>query len=178
MNVKDLLLDSMESVTDWTATTSSTTNLAVSTTRMTGTYSVEFDKKSDTEVDAGAYGSLSEGKLNLDQRWAVRPYDRVVWTLYVSSTADIDYAYVKLGTAVSGAAMSNYNEYRVADSLLIAGWNICDVPVGDAYLGGTGWNPSAVDGVEVGVALDAGDDTLADIKVDRIEIVRGGFSRA
>jgi len=148
---------------NWTALGNDTDNLAASTTRLFGASSLEFDKvdgAGNTKL-AGAYKTIS---LNLTEE-NIQPIDYIVWSVYVSATTDVDYALIRLGSDGT-----NYYEWRFADTSMSAGWSLCYAQIGTAILGGTGWAPAAVEHLEVGVAFDAQDDTLADIKVDRVVI--------
>lgn len=163
---RHLVFDNMDSSTGWTAFNSDTTNVAASSCRIFGTYSMEFDKAN------GAANTTSAIIYKTDtSNWAttnlsdeeIRMTDRVMWSLYVSDLTNISLTFLRLGVDAS-----NYIEWRVADSLLIAGWNACDVALGKAYLGGTGWDPSAIAYAAVGVTFDGETNALADIKVDQI----------
>jgi len=169
-----IVIDEMEGgATDWTALDADTLNTAASTTSFFGTNCLEFDASDGAAnaTEAGAYRSISPALDLMEQD--VQPHDRLVWLCYVSSLTDVAYAFVRLGESAS-----NYLEWRVLDTALQAGWNCCDVALGDAYLGGTGWDPSGIDYMAVGVSLDAQDNALADIKVDRVAIHPASLTRA
>ena len=157
-----LIIDNMDSATGWAALGNDTTNLAASSVRLSGRYSLEFDKANGAAntVYAGAAKSISPIDIEFD---TVMPHDRVCWSVYLSSLTNVANVFLRLGSSAS-----NYLEWRVADTTLIAGWNVCDVAIGNAYLGGTGWNPNSVSYIAVGVTFDAEANELAGIKVDRV----------
>jgi hypothetical protein len=108
-----LHLESFEAVADWTVFGNDTDNLAVSTTRIEGTNSIEFDKVdglANTTI-AGCYRTVSGITL---KEW--HAHDKIVWHVYVSATTNVASAFIRLGTSAT-----NYAEWRFADSSLTAG---------------------------------------------------------
>ena len=158
-------LEFFETVGDFTVANADVTTLAKSTQQFQGTNCISFAKTSDSanSTYAGAYKTFDTA-LNLTENM-ILPTDRIVWSVYVSATTDIANAYIRLGESTT-----NYLEWRFADTTMIAGWNYCYQNIGQAYLGGTGWDPADVNYIEAGVILDAQDDTLAGILVDHAYI--------
>jgi len=166
-----LKLDDMRDASAWTALTNDTTGLAASAVRLTGKYSLEFDKVDGAAngVTTGAYRTLDE---NLSQE-LIQIHDVVAFAIYCSAVTNIASAHVKIGTDAS-----NHYVFSVADSTLnAAGWSLCSVAVGDAALVGTGWDPSAITYLEVGAIVDAQDDALANIKFDCVQISAAPYTR-
>lgn len=168
----DRIIDRCESVTDplYTELGDETDNLEVAAARsVAGQYAIEFDKVDGTATtkSAGAYREYDPA-LNLDKERLGGGW--ITWKLYVSSVADIDYAWLCLGDD-----STNYVEYRVPDTRLEAGVNnLCAVPMhAYAAVGGTGCNFSDIGYMSWGVAFDAEDDALANMAIDEISIWPG-----
>ncbi len=158
------VIDNMGDYTEYTALSNDTTGLAESAVRVTGAKSLEFDK-----VDGAANGATAAAyrtvALNLEED-GLLIYDKIAWSVYCSTVADVASCYVKLGSSAS-----NNLQWTVADSAMSAGWSLCEGEVGSATLNGTGWDPSNITYMEVGVTLDAQNDTLANIKFDSVAAV-------
>lgn len=157
-----VILDGCETATGWTVLGNDTDNLAASTTRVQGDYSLEFDKV-DGDANkkyAGAYKTLT---IDHDVE-PIKPTDQIMWWLYVSATTDVNYAFLRLGTDAS-----NYGEFRYADSSITAeAWTRCSAEVWEYYPTGTTIDWSNLDYLVLGVMFDAAGDTLEDIKVDAV----------
>ena len=170
-----IVLDRFESVADWTVIGNDTDNLAVSTTLPPfGAYSVEFDKVNGAgnTIFAGAYRAFSPA-LDLKNE-DIQPFDRIMWSFHASVLTDIVYAFVHLGSSAS-----NYNEWRyLVASMTAARWNTCYAEIGDAYVGGLGWDWGNVAYAEFGVAFSAQDKTLADMRVSRLLLQPVDISKA
>jgi hypothetical protein len=166
----DRIIDRCQSVTSplYTILGDETENLAVKARPVSGEYAIEFDKADATETtkSAGAYREY-DPPLDLDGDRLGGGY--ITWKLYVSSVADIDYAWIRLGED-----SSNYNEYRFPDSRIEPGrYTFCSVPLWDFTLKGTGCDFAGVDYMAWGVAFDGEDDALADMCVAEISIWPG-----
>jgi len=174
-----LVIDDMNpdvAATGWTALGNDTTGLLGSTTRLFDEHSLEFDKVNGAAgtVYAGAYKTIGSTKdVDLEQQ-DIEPWDKVTFSCYLGAITAVANVFVRIGTD-----SSNYLEFSVADSTLqTAGWNFCDVAVGDAILGGTGWDPSNLTYLMVGVEFDAESDTLANIRFERVAVVPVTLTRA
>lgn len=158
-------IDRMDSATPWTVLGNDTVNLASSTVKILGKYSLEFDKTNGAanSTIAGAYRAID---LNLDAEGA-QPHDKLQWCIYLSALTNVANCFIKIGTDAS-----NNNQYLVADTSLRTGWTLCTAVLAEPYaVNGTGWDPLNITYLQVGVTFDAETDALADIKVDSIMLV-------
>ena len=165
MLTKLKVIDPLNSVTGMTVLGNDTDNLAVSTHAIYGAECVEFDKvdgAANTKV-AGFYKTID---VNLKEE-EFEAWDKLTWSYYVSATTNIDYMYVQLGST-----NANYAEWRFADtSMTTSRWDLAEVEIGDIYSNGTGWDPSNIDYLEMGVVFDAEGNTLADMRVEKLQVV-------
>lgn len=169
------VIQECDTVADWTALGNDTTNLAVSDVGLFQTSMLEFDKANGAANSkiAGASATVTSFPARL-----FRETDRIVSSVYVSATTDVDYALVRLGLD-----STNYFEWRYADTSLTAGRHTTiSVALGDCYVGGDGWTYAEPDiaslYVAVGVAFDAEDDTLSSIRFGKIWIDKTVLTKA
>jgi hypothetical protein len=158
-------IDRMDDYTAYTILGDETANLAASALRITGKYSLEFDKAdaSETTKIAGAYRALS---LNLDED-GIQLYDKIIWSIYASALTNIASCFVKLGTDAS-----NNLQWTVEDSSMTAGWTLCTGVIGaPSAINGNGWDPTNITYMQLGVLFDAQDNALEDIKIDSVALV-------
>jgi len=158
------VIDACEATTGWTALGNDTTGLDTDLDHVLGAKSLEFDK-----VDGAAntiFGGIQKTISSVDLSFLVENGGAFGYSLNVSATTDIAYCFLRLGTD-----SSNYNEWRVADADLSAGWNSvrfnADVPA-TAGATGNGWDATAVTYLALGCAFDLETDTLADLRVDHV----------
>ena len=157
-----------DTATGWTALSNDTITIAAVDTHILGTHSIEFDKVdgADNEKFAGCSCTVAADASRF------MPSDVIECAIYVSSNVDVDYAFIRMGTDVS-----NYTEWRLADASLTDGagghWSTVSIPIDGCELTvtGTGWDPSAITYLSVGVMFDLETDALADIKFDHVYIV-------
>lgn len=160
------LLDSCDATTDWAALNSDTTGLATSTDHVQGVASLEFDK-----VDGAAntvYGGIDKTLTAIDIGQYMANGGFIFMSLNVSSLADIEYCFIRLGTD-----SSNYSEWRADDDDLTTGWQQISYPFylpSSAGSTGDGINPGSVTYIAVGCAFDNESDTLANIRVDNLAV--------
>lgn len=162
-----LHIDECEATVGWSVLGNDTGSFATTTNHTWGANALEFDKadSGDDTVFAGIQKTLSSVDFNAYEKGG----GFFLWNLYISTIADIDYAFLRLGTD-----SSNYNEFRVAGTDLSIGWNPIRMPVfHPSSVVGNGWDSSDIDYVVVGVAFDDEADTLTDIAVDHISINTG-----
>lgn len=159
----DTPLDRCNATTNWTVLNADVTTLATSTNCLSGSASVSF-AKTDGAANSTVAGVYND-TISTDVLKDVSPQDELAWYLYVSSIADIAYAFLRIGTDGS-----NYIEYRYDDSdLEAATWNRCHKPIWrPSDLQGTFCDWGAVKYLAVGVVMDAQDDALAGILVGQI----------
>jgi len=158
-------IDKMYDSSVWTALSDDTTNLASSALRITGKYSLEFDKANGS-ANGTIAGASRAVKLNTETD-GMQLFDKVVFAIYLSALTDVASCHIKLGTDAS-----NNMQWTIADTALNTGWTVCDAVVGEpSAMNGTGWDPTNITYMEVGVTFDAQDDILADIKVDSVALV-------
>ena len=158
------VIDACEATTGWTALGNDTTGLDTDLDHVLGAKSLEFDK-----VDGAAntvFGGVQRAITSLDVSFLVENSGSFGYSLNVSATTDIAYCFLRLGTDGS-----NYNEWRIDDSDLSAGWNSlrfnADAPSSAGALG-AGWNPSIVLYLALGCSFDLETSTLAALRVDHI----------
>lgn len=158
------VIDACEATTGWTALGNDTTGLDTDLDHVLGAKSLEFDK-----VDGAAntvFGGIQKTISSVDLSSLVENGGAFGYSLNVGATTDIAYCFLRLGTDAS-----NYNEWRVADAGLSAGWNSlrfnADVPSG-AGATGNGWNAAVVTYLALGCAFDLETSTLADLRVDHV----------
>jgi hypothetical protein len=163
-------IDNMDDYSVYTVLGNDTTNLAASAKRLTGSYSLEFDKVDGAagKTYAGAYRTIS---LNLTKE-LLQIHDMLSFAVYISDLTNVASAYVKLGDDAT-----NNLEFNVADTALAAGWKLCGVSVGNATMNGTGWNPANIVYMEVGVNFDGEANALADLKFDSVIMTAANYTR-
>ena len=117
----------------------------------------------DNTVFAAIFQTYTKAK-KMD--WYVENGGSFGYSLNVSSIADINYCFIRLGTSVG-----HYNEWRVPDTSLTTGWQRLKFNATSPNTTGStgnGWNSEAVLYVVIGCAFDAQDDTLADLRFDHV----------
>jgi hypothetical protein len=155
-------LDNFDSATGWAAFNTDCTTVAASTVRMTGTGSMSFAKVNGAANTVFAIiDKTVEAGVNLPEHFFME--DRIGGEFYISDLTNVAYALIRLGST-----SANYVEWRFADTGLIAGWNVQSTQIGDAYLGGTGWVPSLITYIAVGVAFDLETHALAGLLWDSV----------
>jgi len=159
----DAPIDRCDATAEWTVLNADVTTLATSTNCLGGSASVSFAKTDGAanSTVAGIYNDNISTAILKD----VSPQDELAWYIYVSSKADIAYAFLRIGTDAT-----NYIEYRYDDSdLEAATWNRCHKPIWrPSDLQGTFCDWAAVTYLAVGVVMDAQDDALAGILCGQI----------
>ena len=167
-------LDEMDTTAGWAALGNDTLNLATTTNHLTGTNALTFDKVDGAAntVIAGidkTITSVNMGELDL--------HDIVQTVCFLSSIDNVDYVFVRIGTD-----STNYNEWRVPDTELVAGdFVILGLPVGAASKTGATGNGVRWDDIKyiaVGVAFDAQNNTLSGIIFDQLGIFTGSHTTA
>lgn len=163
------LIDNCEATTGWTALSNDTTGIATDLDHVAGKNSLEADA-----VD-GAAGATAKGiqktLVSMNLKSYVSNGGYISYSIYLSATTDIAYCFVRLGTS-----SSHYNEWITDDDSLAAGWNYVRHTAYEPYSAGNtgnGVNWLKVKYVAIGCEFDAQDDTLADMRFDNIEAIRG-----
>jgi hypothetical protein len=157
------ILEHCNTTTGWTVINDDTANLTTDLNHVYGTASLEFDKVNgagDT-VFCGVQKTLDR-ELNAND-YLTDGGGFVLWSMYFSSIAQLDYAWIRLGSD-----SSNYNEWRVQDDALTgAAWNNMRAPLSkpDATAG-NGWDSLSVWYIAIGAAFDVQNQTLSDIYAD------------
>jgi hypothetical protein len=156
--------DSMNATTGWTVLGNDTTNLATTTIHAMGTAALTFDK---ADGAANTVFSAIQKTLSSVDLGSTSPHDILQTVCYTSDTTNISYAFVRLGTD-----SSNYSEWRIDGTALTSGeMETLAFSLGDTSHGGstgTGWDPSAVTYVCIGMAFATETDTLTGIIFDEI----------
>lgn len=162
-----LHIDECEATTGWSVLGNDTINLATTTNHTWGTNALEFDK-----VDGAAntiFAGIQKTLTSIDMNAYEKGGGFFLWNLYISTTANIAYTFLRVGTD-----NSNYNEFRISVDSLAAGWNPMRMPVFyPSTVVGTGWNSAAITYISTGVAFDDEANTLADIAIDHISVNTG-----
>ncbi len=162
----DTILDAMNATAGWAVLGDDTTNLATTTNHVHGTNALEFDKANGTDntIFAGIEKTISSVDITDHSNHGV-----VQVPFYVSSTAQVAYIFVRIGTD-----SSNYNEWRIDDDDITGGaWEPGAININFPDVNGStgnGWNPAAVTYIAVGVAFDNQINTLEDIRFDEIAV--------
>ena len=170
------MLDSCESLSDpdWSVLGDDTTNPGYDLVPVMGKRTMKFDKANggDDTVHAGMsreFVSLDLGNVTL--------LDEIAWFLKVSAKTAIAYTWIRMGTD-----SSNYVEWRYDDSDLLTDgeYTFCHVPLyAHAAASASGaTNFKDIKYLAAGVAFDAQTDTLSDIALGGICIVRAEGSAA
>lgn len=159
-----VVIDALSATSGWAALGNDTLNLATTKNHIVGTDALTFDK---VDGDANTvFAGIEKTVTSLDFG-NVSPHDIIQNVVFLSSTAVVDYVFVRLGTD-----SSNYNEWRIsADDLTTNEFNSLVYNLGDASQAGSagnGWNPSAVTYAVVGVAFDTETDELSGIIFDQL----------
>jgi len=160
MRNSHLIVDDFGDDTGWAAFGNDTTGVIEYATPRFGSICMEFDKVDGADDDT--FAGLAKTLTSLDlSKEGLRTTDRVTWLCFCSVLTNVASCFVRLGTD-----SSNYLEWRVADTAMIAGWTACDVAFGEAYMTGTGCQLEDIDYIACGVNFDAAGNTLANIKFD------------
>jgi len=160
-------IGNFESIMPWTALSNDTTGIAVDKAHILGTLSLEFDKVdgTDNKKYAGVTGTIA----SLDVSRFVAQ-DMLVGALYLSTLADVDYAFIRLGTDGS-----HYNEWRIGVASIAPGiWQMFSKTLAETGIAitGDGWDTAAIVYIVAGVMFGVETDTLADIRFDHLAIER------
>ena len=164
-----LSVDDCDSATGWSEINNDTDNLTTSTNHVWKTGSLSFDK-----IDGAGDSTIAGIEKTLGASVSVNKFIEegggfALGSVYVSSVADVDYIWFRMGTD-----NSNYNEWRVDSEVASIGWNnfrgALTAPNSSV---GNGWNTGAVSYVAIGVSMNAEDDTLAEILVDSLFLNSG-----
>jgi hypothetical protein len=157
------IFDNLNVTTGWAAFGNDTLNLATTTIHSIGTAALTFDK-----VDGAAntvFAGIEKTITSVDLG-DISPHDILQTMVYVSSIADINYVFCRVGTD-----SSNYNEWRIDGENLTSGtFDVLAFVLGDtSHAGstGAGWDPSAVTYIALGIAFDAQNNTLSGIIFDQ-----------
>ena len=154
---------------NWTALNAATANLGVEAGGECGRAVLTFDKAaSGTLAAAGAYKLLTT-KQALHAGGGSPQNQYVCWVFQASALTDIASVTLRLGTSAS-----HYNEWTVADTALTAGGCVCQVRRGNCARTGNGCNYSEITYIAVTVNFDAVGNTLANMQVERIELLDAG----
>lgn len=166
------VITTFDAVTGWTVLGNDTLNLAAQTNHCIGTGSLQFDK-----VNGAANTKLAGIQKTITSLDLSRfgPDDEIQGSFIVTSKAAVDYAFVRLGTDGS-----NYNEWQFDDAgITINIWQDFHVAISSTVVAvtGTGWVPTAVAYVLVGVAFTLETDALAAIVWNNLRIVSSRHTR-
>ncbi|KXH75404.1 MAG: hypothetical protein AM326_03370 [Candidatus Thorarchaeota archaeon SMTZ-45] len=163
------VLHNCDSKADWTALSNDTTGIDEDLDHVEGAKSLEFDKVDGT--DNTKLGGIQKTITSVDISHYMENNGFIMVSLNVSATTDIDYCFIRLGTDGS-----NYNEWRVDDDALSAGWQqirFAFYAPSTAGNLGNGMAATAITYLALGCAFDLETSLLADIRVDNIAINTG-----
>ena len=159
-----VIIHEMDASTLWGPLNNDAVNVTTTFKHVLGTQALTFDKVDGAGNTVFGAVSTAISSLNLGQP---SPHDILQTVAYWSSVADINYAFLRLGTDGS-----NYNEWRLdGGDLTGAIFETLVFQVGDAShagITGSGINWNAIDYCAVGTAFNAETDTLAGMIVDEI----------
>ena len=161
-------LDNAEAINSWTGGTD-VSNIATSTTHVTGSKSISFDKTGTTLTTASISKIIGGENGKNGNIFAIQ---RLMLQLNLSDLTNVASVSLIIGTDVS-----NNNVYTTADTALSTGWNElkynCDSPTS---VTGSGVNWYEIKYVQVKVTFDAAANTLASILVDTIYLFKANAS--
>lgn len=158
---------------NYTVMNVATENLGIEAGGWCGKSVVTFDKVTDGAIlFAGAYKILTD-KTAIVVHGANPHTQKVCWELNVSATTNIASAFLRLGTDAS-----NYNTWTVADTTLTVGGCTCKVVSGTCTRTGTGCDWSRIKYIAFGVTFDGSTNTLANMQVEKIEVIEATESNA
>lgn len=159
------VIDDMNAVTGWAVLGNDTTTLAASDEHVVGTNSISFAKVNGAAntVNAGIDKTIASVDLS-----RFGPTATIQVGVQVSSVANVDKAFVRLGTD-----SSNYSEWLLDDGDITAGvWTEGSLALSTAEdVTGDGADMSAITYVAVGTTHDAETDALAAILFDHVRVV-------
>lgn len=154
-----------EAVGSWTVLSTDTITLATSSEHVFGTKSLSFAKTNGAANTL--IGGIQDTITSVDlSRFG--PAAGIEVMMQVSSIANVDKAFVRLGTN-----SSNYNEWQLDDSDITAGvWTFKRIPLSaSGNVVGNGWDSSAVTYISVGTIHDIETDALAAILYDSVFVI-------
>ena len=149
----------------WSVLSTDTTTLATSAEHVFGTNSLSFAKVNGAANTV--IGGIQDTITSIDlSRFG--PAAGVEVMMQVSSVANVDKAFVRLGTD-----SSNYNEWRIDDADITAGvWTFKRILLSASEnVVGNGWDSSAVTYIAVGTRHDVEADALAAILFDSVFMI-------
>ena len=156
------VFNDMNTPGDWGALSDATTTIASSTNHIVGSSAVSFNKVNGSGETNGAICDTLGASLDLG---AVSLHDILQAVVYIPALTVVDYVFIRLGEDAS-----NYNEWRIQDDdLTAATWESLAFEVGGPNHGGntgTGWDPSSIEYMCLGVGFDAESDALSGIIFD------------
>ncbi|KPJ70378.1 MAG: hypothetical protein AMS14_10870 [Planctomycetes bacterium DG_20] len=158
------VIDPFEDSSLFTILGDETANKATGTAAPLSAGCLQFDKVDAVETTkaAGLYYAKS---FDLGD---ARPEDVASWWAMCPDTADLDYAFLRIGVDAS-----NYVEFRWADTNFTSNqWEWARVKLGEGYVTGTGADLKLTqEYIAVGFAFDAEDDALANLRVWKAEVL-------
>lgn len=158
-------IGSFNTVGTWTVLGNDTITLATSAEHVFGTKSLSFAKTDGAAntVIAGIQDTITSIDLT-----RFGPAAGIEVMMQVSSIANVDKAFVRLGTD-----LSNYNEWQLDDSEITAGvWTFKRILLSASEnVVGNGWDSSAVTYIAVGTIHDLETDALAAILFDSVFMI-------
>ncbi len=169
---REAIGNGFNAVGTWTVLGNDTITLAPSTEHVFGTNSLSFAKTNglaNTKI-----GGIQDTITSVDLT-RFGPSAAIEVMMQVSSVANVDKAFVRLGTD-----SSNYNEWQLDDSEIAAGsWTFKRILLsGSLNVVGNGWNQAAVTYMAVGTVHDVEADALAAILFDSVFMVGGQMTVA
>ncbi len=157
------VLDPMNDASSFTAFNTDTANVADSNNNILGNGSISFDKANT------AANSLIAGIDKTIAKEVLTEYlgsDLISAAVFLSTLVDVASVSIRLGTDAS-----NYSQWNVADTDLVAGWNQLSLPLSSkASQTGTGHDMANITYAAVLVTFDVETDVLTGILWDHLNI--------
>jgi len=156
----ELPLDTCEAIAGW-AGNAQVAGLATTVNHVRGARAFTFNK-----IAGGVTAMISRTLPAPVVATEFKDHDLAGYVFYVSNVANIDYAFIRIGTTAT-----SYAEWRTNDEDIVAGeWLASKMTLAsqEAAVGGNGMNPTFVNYIAFGVVFDAAANTLNDIRVDHI----------
>jgi hypothetical protein len=156
----ELVLDPCEATAGW-AGNAQVAGLATTLNHVRGARALTFNK-----IAGGVTAMISRTLPAPMVATEFKDHDLAGMVFYVGNVANIDYAFIRIGTTAT-----SYAEWRTNDEDIEAGeWLASKMTLAsqEATVGGNGMNPTFVNYIAFGVVFDGAGDVLNDIRVDHI----------
>ncbi len=155
------VFDALDAVGSWLILDDATANFTTTKKHVLGTDALIFDKVNGS----GTFAAVIDQTISAVDLGSPSPHDLLQTVIYIPDLTAVAYIFVRVGTNDT-----NYNEWRIEDTALLAAtFETVIFNIGDAShsgITGNGWNPSVITYIALGVQFDNEDDALVGIIFD------------